>query len=65
MKNKEVYKWVIDVMSSCTNYTQLINAQKLTVLYWQMFKDNDDIMIDCEGLENAFYWKCNDLKIVL
>ena len=63
MKTKEqIFYWVQDVFMSCVNYTQLKNAEKLIILYWQKYKNNSDIMIDCENLENSYYWKCNELK---
>ena len=63
MKNKaELFQWVVRVIKSCNNYTQLINAEKLIKLFWLIHKDDSDIMIDCEGLENCYYYQCNELK---
>ena len=60
---KEIFDWIVKVIISCNNYAQLTNASKLIKLYRQKNKENSDVLIDYEGLENCFFYQCNKLKI--
>lgn len=41
-KNKyDVYKWLFDVIESCTSILQLITAKKLMRLYFKKYDFND------------------------
>lgn len=62
MNAENTYHWIIKVITSCKNYTQLKSAERLIKLYWSRYKENDSIMVDCEGLEHCYYWKCNELN---